>query len=198
MAFSNSVDDKQLLKQVATGSDAAFKQLYQQYSDAIYGVAFTYTKSQVVSEEVVQDVFLKIWIGRSSLVNIDNFSNYIFIIARNHIINYLERNVKERAYYLHLSGYFQDKSNNPEEALVFKESKELIEKAISNLPPQQKAVYQLVKVQGMKLNDAAAELGLTRNTVRNHLDRAIKSMQSFIRQQAQGLLLFVASLIIDN
>lgn len=195
MTIPSVYDEKVLLLKIAAGSENAFEQLYHQYVGTIYGIAFTYLKSQAVAEEIVQDVFLKIWIGRESLVDIDEFSNYIFIIARNHTINYLQRKVKERDYLQHLSNYFKDDSLTPEEKLVFKESNALIEKAISHLPPQQKVVYQLVRVQGMKLKEVAAELGLTRNTVRNHLGKAVKFIQSFIHQRAHGLILIVASLL---
>jgi RNA polymerase sigma-70 factor (family 1) len=191
-----SSDEKILLLQVATGSEKAFEQLYEQYADTIYGVAFTYTKSQEFSEELVQDVFLKIWTRRETLAQIDQFSNYIFIIARNHILNYLQRKIREKDCIQHLSAYFKENSITPEGELMFKESNALIEKAISHLPPQQKIIYQLVRVQGMKLKEVATRLGLTRNTVRNHLDRAVKSVQSFV-QQTDRHLIFIVTLLSD-
>ncbi len=195
MLFPTPSHEKELLIQIAAGSEIAFKQLYQQYADTIYGVAFTYTKSQEVSEEVVQDVFLKIWIGRESLVEIDQFSNYIFIIARNHVINYLQKKVRERKYLKDLPGYFKENNMTPEGELVFKESNALLEKAISHLPPRQKVIYQLVRVQGMKLKEVSARLGLTRNTVRNHLGRAEKYIQAFMQHSAHSLILIVTSLL---
>lgn len=180
---------------IAADDEFAFRQLYYHYADTLYGIAFTYLKSQPVAEEIVQDVFLKIWINRGTLTDIDGFANYIFIIARNHIINYFHHKIREKNYLQYLSDHFNENSLTPEEQLCFKESSKLIEKAISNLPPQQKAVYQLVRVQGMKLKEVAIELGLTRNTVRNHLGRAVKYVQSCMPREARGLILAIVSLV---
>ena len=98
MTIPSACDDEALLLKIAAGNENAFEQLYHRHVDTIYGIAYTYLKSQAIAEEIVQDVFLKIWIGRESLMDINEFSNYIFIIARNHIINHVQRKEKERDY----------------------------------------------------------------------------------------------------
>lgn len=178
-----------MLLQIAAGNEKAFEKIFQRYTDTIYGVAFAYTKSVDMSEEVVQDVFLKIWASREKLAKVEDFSNYIFIITRNRLLNYLNRKTREKAYLQHLSRYFSENNNNPEQELFYKESAALIEMAISHLPEQQKLVYQMVKVQGMKLEEAATILNLSRNTVRNHLTRALQFIRSFICQNSSELLL---------
>src|SRR5262249_5656340 len=73
-----------LLSAVAKGDESAFRQLFDQYWDNIYGVAFTFTKSPVIAEEMAQDVFVKIWLKRAELPQVKKFGDYLFIIARNH------------------------------------------------------------------------------------------------------------------
>lgn len=189
MSISTAYDEKLLLVQIGAGNEKAFEQIFERYSDTIYGVAFAYTKSVEMSEEVVQDVFLKIWAAREKLSKIEDFSNYIFIITRNQLLNYLNRKTREKAYLQHLSRHFNENNISPEQELLYKESNELIEKAISLLPDQQKLVYQMVKVQGMKLEEAATVLDLSRNTVRNHLSRALQFIRSFIYQNGSELVL---------
>jgi RNA polymerase sigma-70 factor (family 1) len=197
VAISCVYDENELLLKVAVGNENAFEQLYDHYSDTIYGIAYAYLKSQPIAEEIVQDIFLKIWIGRKSLAKIDHFSNYVFIITRNHILNTLHRKVRERNYLAHLSTILKENSISPEQELMGKESDAIINKAIFNLPPQQRLIYQLVRLNGMKLKEVAAQLGLTRNTVRNHLCRAVKFIRSFTHQGLQALLLMLFSLLVS-
>src|SRR5690349_21151502 len=93
-----SICNSGLLHQVADGDEAAFRQLFEIYADRIYGVAFTYTKSAHLSEEIVQDVFVKLWLKRTALPDISKIADYIFIIARNRIINELRRLRLEKDY----------------------------------------------------------------------------------------------------
>jgi RNA polymerase sigma-70 factor (ECF subfamily) len=92
-----------------------------------------------------------------------------------------------------VSRSFKDNSTTPEAELVAKESNELIERAISHLPPQQKLVYRLVRSQGMKLKEVSAEMGLSRNTVKNHLGRAVRFIQAFMQQGAHVLILAISA-----
>jgi len=74
-----------LLLKIAEGDESAFRKLFEHYWDNIYSVALAFTKSPVIAEEMVQDVFVKIWTKRQYLPEVQKFSDYLFIIARNHI-----------------------------------------------------------------------------------------------------------------
>ncbi|MGO4292207.1 RNA polymerase sigma factor [Chitinophaga sp. RAB17] len=173
-----------LLIQMAAGNENAFQQLFNTYSDRIYGVAFTYTKSIEMSEEIVQDVFLTIWVKRSTLSAIRNFSDYLFIIARNKIINTLRRSKLEKSYLLQPSDTHDDLTPTPEQLYHFKETRRIIENAINLLPPQQKLIYQLNQLQGIPLGEIAIKLGLSRNTTRNHLSRAMLFIRHYVQQHS--------------
>ncbi|HVI44848.1 MAG TPA: RNA polymerase sigma-70 factor [Chitinophaga sp.] len=184
--------DSLLLKQVADGDESAFRRLFDMYADRIYGVAFAYTGSKEQSEEIVQDVFMKIWLKREHLSQVENISNYIFIIARNLVINLLHRQKREKNYLQQLLTTAEEVPQSPESEYVLKESRRLITDAINQLSPQQRTVYQLTQIQGMKLAEAAAELGLSRNTARNHLARATQCIREYLRQHTREYtMLFV-------
>ncbi|NLR82343.1 RNA polymerase sigma factor [Chitinophaga eiseniae] len=187
-----SICNSGLLHQVADGDEAAFRQLFEIYADRIYGVAYTYTKSAHLSEEIVQDVFVKLWLKRTALPGISKIADYIFIIARNRIINELRRLRLEKNYLRQLFAEEGDSLRSPESEYVLKESRGLIAQAINSLPPQQKTVYQLNQLQGLKLNDVALQLGLSRNTVRNHLSRALQSIREYLHEHSdEQTILFV-------
>lgn len=190
------VSESALLEKIADGDEAAFQQLFNHYSDRIYGVAFTYTKCPLLSEEVVQEVFLKVWVKRSTLPAVINIADYIFILARNKVINMLRRSKMEKAYLKQLSSNSDENILTPEHQYHYKESQQIIENAVLMLPPRQRLIYQLNQVQGLGLSEVADHLGLSRNTTRNHLSRAMQSIRTYVQQHADELLLFFILLLL--
>ncbi len=98
--------ENDLLKRVAAGDEAAFTQLFDSYWDNIYGVAYVITKSRETARDIVQEVFVKIWLLREELVNKDNFRNFLFIVARNHIFSELRKKKKRPGLYQSINRLF--------------------------------------------------------------------------------------------
>jgi RNA polymerase sigma-70 factor (family 1) len=184
-------NEKELLALVAGGDEKAFRKLFHQYWDNIYGVALMLTKSPAMAEDMVQEIFLKLWLKREQLGEVDNFQNYLFIIARNHIFDLLRKKSREQEFYNQLVSYFQEGPDSPEQQLLHKESKNLLQKAINSLPDQQRKVYLLSRDQGLKQDEIAAQLGISKNTVRNHMAKALQTLREVLTQQASGSLLLI-------
>lgn len=197
MRVAVSFSEKELLLQIAEGNQLAFKKLYDLHADAIYGVAFAYVKSAEFSEEIVQDVFVTIWLNRSRIGMIDNFSDYVFIIARNKIISQLRKKISEKKYLEQLKFFFRENTITPEQELIFKEANELIENTIALLPAQQRLVYNLCRQKGLKLEEVATQLDLSRNTVRNHLGKAMQFLKASLKNNSAGVVLLLSLLFIE-
>ena len=191
MVSSRHYSESELLRLVAEGDEQAFKNLFHQYWDNIYGVSLMLTKSAVLAEDMVQEIFLKVWLKKEQLPGVENFGNFIFIIARNHIFDTLRKKSREQEFTKHLITYFKTDPNNPEQELLQKESKNLVQNAINNLPGQQRLVYQLSRDKGLSQEEIADQLGLSRNTVRNHMARALQAIREFLQKHSEGLLLFI-------
>ena len=184
-------EENDLLLKVASGDEMAFRQLFNTYWDNIYGVSFMLTKSEALAEDMVQEIFLKIWLKREQLPQIENFRNFLFIVARNHIFDTLRKKTKEKEFIHQLFSYFNPEPDSPEKKLLQKESGLLIQQAINNLPDQQRMVYQLARDKGLRQEEIAEQLGISRNTVRNHMARALQSLRDFLQNHSGGLLLFI-------
>ncbi|MGV3528070.1 MAG: RNA polymerase sigma factor [Flavisolibacter sp.] len=184
-------NENALLQRVANGDEAAFSSLFHQYWDNIYGVALMLTKSAAIAEDMVQEIFVKVWLKRSLLPEVENFQNFLFIVARNHIFDELRKRSREQDFVNHLIAYFKSDPGNPELDLLHKESGRLLQAAVSKLPEQQRQVYVLSREQGLSQDQIAAQLGISRNTVRNHMARALQSLREFLTRHASGLLLIV-------
>ncbi|MBX3255917.1 MAG: RNA polymerase sigma-70 factor [Chitinophagaceae bacterium] len=171
-------DETVLLVSVSEGDEASFKLLFERHWDRVYSVALTFTKSDMIAEEMVQDVFVKIWLHREQLSSVRKFSDYLFIIAKNHIISALRKKIVEEPFADHLVEYFTEISNVPDQQLLCRETEALVSQAIKKLPPQQQLVYFLSRQQGLSIDEIASKLSISKNTVKSHLTKALH----FIRQ----------------
>lgn len=178
-------DDAALVVQMAQGDETAFRQLFDRYWDNIYGVALTFTKSPDIAEEIVQDVFLKIWLKRDQLPAVEKFDAYLFIVARNHILNKLRKKIKEEPLLDLALDEIQESANTPENIVVTKEYERLVRQAVEQLPPQQRLIYNLSRQQGLSQEEIAASLHISRNTVKSHMNKALQVIRSFLRMHAE-------------
>ena len=178
---------------VAAGDEKAFGRLFHQHWDHIYTVALSITRSVTTSEDLVQDIFLKIWLNRSQLTSIEHFDNYLFIVARNAIYTSLRQTgIMESL--LHKLQDPATASWTPEEELLAKESGRLIHQAVSQLSPQQQEVYRLSREGGLKYEQIAQQLGISKSTVRNHMVKALQNIREYLQANTDGLLLILCLL----
>ena len=170
---------KGLLKLVSEGDENAFKQLFDIHRNTIYSIAFTFTKSVELSHEVVQDVFLKVWLRRATLNDIQNFSAYLFAVIWNHVYKVLKQIAQNYKTTVHLIDDELLVTNDVADLLLEKEYDLLLQKAVDRLPNQQQKVYKLMKDHGLKRHEVACELNLQPETVKFHLAQAMKNIRSF-------------------
>ena len=185
-------DEKALLRQIADGDERAFRIFFDHYKDRFYSVVLKMTRSDDLAGEIVQEVFLKIWKKRASLVEIDNPDSYFFTAVYRRVYSYYKKLALERKLLkvISESASFQ---NITDETVLANESERLINKAIAKLPPQQQLVFKLSKQQGMSREQIAEQLHISPNTVRNHMAEAIKFIRSYLSNAAlfYGLIVWL-------
>jgi RNA polymerase sigma-70 factor (ECF subfamily) len=155
----------------------AYETLYQSMFDPLHRLSFSIVKSNEAAEEIVSDVFIKLWLMRTRLSEIGNLKVYLFTIAKNFSINYVYRNYKN------ISSRIDDIDvepvvtfGNPEEIFISAQTIVKIKQAIRQLPPQCRLIFQLVKEEGMSYKEVAEIMELSVLTVRNQLAIAIKKI----------------------
>ena len=155
------------LEKIANGCANEFTWLYKNYRKKIFDYAFLLTADEDASEEIVQDIFVKIWQKRESLLKVEKFNGWLFTIVRNHILDIFHRNkIKEKAMKDPL--YIGETCICPDKLHFHKELKLLIKQAAEKLPSQQRLVYLMYRERGMKRDEVAASLKISPNTVKNH------------------------------
>ncbi|MEO7044231.1 MAG: RNA polymerase sigma-70 factor [Ferruginibacter sp.] len=172
--------ERGLLLQVADGNENAFAQIFHLHRDKLYSFILDISASKVLAEDVVQDVFLKIWHKRMDLAEVQNFNSYLFRIAHNHAVNLIKRKVKEKLVLADVR--FTEKiSVDIDDELDFREVEKFFHEAVENLPKRQKMVFILSRDHGLKQEEIARQLNISVTTVKCHMKLALRS----IRQQCK-------------
>lgn len=182
MTGSKLYDEKELLLLIAQGDAAAFRSMYEKYWNGVYSSALYYFQSPVTAQDVVQEVFLKLWINRNKLVQVENFGAYLKILTRNLIIDMLRRKVPLNTISDAGDEKIPEKEAVPDRQLETKEIAEHIRIAISLLTPQQLQVYNLRREKELPLKEVAEQLGIAYNTAREHMSLALQSIRAYLKE----------------
>jgi RNA polymerase sigma-70 factor (ECF subfamily) len=190
MSIASEYNEKLLFQQIASGDTTAFRQIFDLYKERLFSTAFKLTKTQLASEEVTQEVFINLWVSRERLMVVDDPGAYIFRILYNCIHQYLKKETN-RERIIQAAVQLKDPPvNTIEQKMDADESQRRINGLIENLPPQQKAVYKLSRLQGMKNDEIAAELNISPNTVKAHLSKGLETLRDHLRDVS-----FITSLL---
>ncbi|NEW83369.1 MAG: RNA polymerase sigma-70 factor [Mariniphaga sp.] len=174
------------------GDAKAFDRLFGVYSKRLYYFALGYLKSKEEAEEVVQDVFCKIWMNRESLNPQLCFKAYIFKIAYRRINELFRKVAQEQAYRHEIISTSFDIDNNLDERTDYDSLLKLVEKIVNNLPPRQKEIFTKRKRDILSVKEIAELLGIAPKTVENHLNEALKAIKGGLMKENIASLLFFA------
>ncbi len=157
---------------MAAGEEAAFRLLFDTYYEQLYSITLLYTKSLDIAEDLVQDIFVKIWVKREKLGDVRDLENYLFVLARNTIFDRLKSHVLTTEHYPELAGYFRE-DRTPYDEITFKELERTLNNAIGALPPQLRTVFTMSRLQGLSHDEIALQTGLSKQTVKKYIVRAL-------------------------
>ncbi|HEX5553931.1 MAG TPA: RNA polymerase sigma-70 factor [Chitinophagaceae bacterium] len=190
-------DEKLLIQQVTAGNEEAFARLFNAYRDKLFAFIYRMTSSRELAEDLVQDVFLKIWMQREKLSGIDNFNAFLFRMSQNHAINHMRRMAKETLVLMQTQRQNDRSSPAVDEQVVFNHIQRSLDEIVANLPPRQKAVYQLGREQHLKQEEIAEQLSISVSTVKNHMTQALHTVREGLRKYHTDILLIGGILLIS-
>ncbi|KRT17831.1 hypothetical protein ASU31_00605 [Pedobacter ginsenosidimutans] len=178
MALKPLKYESELLALVAKGDDRAFVKLFEGYYKQLGEYVYKLTESIEVSEEIVQDVFIKVWLRRETLLELDNFCHYLFILCRNQTLNHLRKKASERVHQLAWLKQFEQDQFQSDNDEIIEGYRILMDKVIEKLPPQQKKVFKLSREGRLKHDEIANLLGISPETVKKHIKLALRFIRS--------------------
>lgn len=179
MLETNNHSEKLLLSELKNGNEKAFRQLFDLYYQDIYGYSISLLKSKEAAEENVQDVFMKVWLHRENLDPDQSFKAFIFTIARNQAFNTLNKAASDLA--LKEAVFYESQKSHEYGDYLIREldCKKLRKQAMKQLPPKRKQIFKMSRKKGMSYEEISQELGISINTVRNQMSKALESMRIF-------------------
>ncbi len=179
-------------------NEQRFKILFERFKKPVHDYVRTITGSNELAEEIAQEVFIRLWRRMGSYDEIENIDYYIFRIARNECMRYFKKAAVEVHMLQDLQKRMITENNNVSEYINFKETEGLLDKAIAPLSPQRQKVYMLSRRQGMRIEEIAAEMQISYNTVRNHLVEALRQIRHYYSEHLSiAVLLICKSLIVS-
>jgi RNA polymerase sigma-70 factor (family 1) len=181
LGSGNSIyGDKELLLQLKDDSEHAFKLIYNQYYDRIYQTAVRYLKSSEVGQEVVQDVFMKLWLERNDLPQLSSLEAWLYTIAKNNILNRLKRSAVEWKAKRHFTNHTPQSEQTTLNALNDREYSGLLREAIEELPLQQRQVFELARHEKLTYAEIGKKLQISPLTVKTHMSRALQHIRNWM------------------
>lgn len=187
-------EEKALLLKISEDDENAFRTLYDIYFHRLSVYIFKLCKSDTATEEIVQDVFIKIWEYRSSLASIDTPEAYIFSMARNKTIDLLRKLARETGLIGVLKAHLELSNNEIEDKLNLADLRRLIDEALEPLSDQKKRIFHLSGNEGLEHDEIAQIMQLSKSTVKNHLSQTLQHIREFLsqKQNPEALLLLLS------
>jgi RNA polymerase sigma-70 factor (family 1) len=182
--------DNELLSQVAEGDERAFSTLYFRYDTMLYTFLLKLTRSASTAEELLQETFLRLWLYRDSLPEVEHPRAYIHRIAANLSHRWLQQRLRYHKV-LQEQAQLPNIVNSPEDTLAWKDIEALVGRIIAGMPEQRRKIYQLHRDEGLSSAEIAEEVGVTASTVRNTIAAAIRQIREQLLEAGFSLVLIL-------
>ncbi len=182
-------NDNHLVELLQKGNVAAFDSLFEVYSPKLYGFALKYFKTETDAEELVQEVFVKVWENRQTLKSELSFKSYLFTIGLNHIRKYFNKKATSLR-------YLESLQNDPEvsDQVSTDDYETMLRQVyliIEQMPTRRREIFTKSKLEGKSSKEVALELNISSGTVDNQVSEALRFIRSQLKTENPGLLLFV-------
>lgn len=186
-------EEKALLMRVAEGDRQAFAQLYSNYLSPIYRYIFLFTKSKEETEEILQDIFIKIWEHREKLVEVESFSNYLFRFAKNRLLDKFRHLQIRLAVLAEIRRSRNFAGSYTSDECDYREYYRMVQQAIEKLPRKRKLIFRLNIENGFSQDEIARELKISRSVVQKQIYRATDFVRKYLFEHGEISFLLLIS-----
>lgn len=179
--FEEKTDDE-LISLLTQNNEKAFVCIYERYHRLLYVVAFKYLKSKELSQDAVQQIFLRLWEGRSMLMIQVNLKNYLFTMLKNHVLNEIRNSLTALEKIYEMSQRMPQQEDSLDKKLEKQEAVVLLYQAIETLPDQKRQVCLYKLKEDLSNQEIADKMGLSVPTVKSHYSKAIQMLRDYFYQ----------------
>lgn len=166
--------NSELLLLIQKDDRVAFYHIYERYCKRLYSFVLKYIKQKEDAEEIVQEVFVKIWESRNKIDAYSSFESFLFTVAYNATISLLRKRASESKYIEHIKS-LQHINNSPDliDEIHFNELNNKVQSLLNELTPRQREIFQLSREQGLSHDEIAVKLNISVNTVKKHISNTL-------------------------
>lgn len=183
MLALSTIEEKRLLLALKQGNNKSFERLYAAYSPSLYWKLLKMIKVKEEADEILQDLFVKVWDRRSQIDTEQSFSAYLYKIAQRMVFDHYRKIARANKAYEQIQYDSTEIIPDVEDYIFAKETSSLIKQAVDEMPPQRKLAFQLCKIEGKSHQQAAEIMNISPNTVHNHLVLALKSIRLYLEKE---------------
>ncbi|UYQ94815.1 RNA polymerase sigma-70 factor [Chitinophaga horti] len=187
--------ERTLFRRISRGEEKAFRQVYDLYFSRLSAFVFKLSKSTHITEEVIQDVFLRLWQSRAQLADVEQPEAWIFTMARNRCTDLLRSLAASGHFNADLPEQEPAAAYSAEERLSVNELRQLVQEALEALSIQKQTIFRLSKEEGLSHDEIAERMQLSKSTVKNHLSESLKHIRGHIQKSDNPELYLVLFLI---
>lgn len=191
METNRTIDEKELLLQLKDGDKVAFSIIYQKYSLTIYANIMRMVHSEDAADDLLQEVFLNIWENRHKIDPEKSFKGYLLTCSKFLVLNFLRHITIGKQVENYLINSKSTFYHHIEENLIYKDTEEVFQKVVAQLPPQRRKIYTMCKIEGKSYSEVADVLGISISTVQDHIVKASRFIKD--RIAIIGIILLVST-----
>jgi RNA polymerase sigma-70 factor (family 1) len=198
MINENFEGEQQWLSLLKEGDRGAFDIIYKFYSNRIYSRILSMVKLPEVTDELVQDIFLKVWEKRLSINESLSFQAWVYKIAENIVYDYYRKLTLDVKMRNHMLKTYAELYNETEDYILNKERTQLLDKALAQLPAQRQLIFKLCRIEGKSYEEAASLLNISTSTVSNQLVKATKNIKDYVFFNSREFIIFAIALYLKS
>jgi len=188
-----TLTDLELLVLIKSGDQVAFTEVYDRYWRILYAHVFKMLKDEDEAKDIIQEVFSGLWTGVDKVLEVTNFAGYLYMIARNKVLNALRQQKIQNDYLSSLLAYAQEASEATLQYLDEKDLAAAIEREILKLPPRMRQVFEMSRKENLSYREIGKKLGTSEQTVKKQVSNSLKILRDNLKDSggAAMLLLFL-------
>ena len=174
------ISDFELITRIKDGDESAFRLVFDLYSGKLFNFSYRFLKDKEPCHEVVQEVFLSLWLNRAKLDPQFPVAPYLYTITKRLTLNVIRQVASSQCAVEKMWLNMQKVSNETEELILLDDLERFAASVLSQLPKQQQLVYRMSRHDDLTYDEIAQELNISRNTVKNHLVAALKTLRTHL------------------
>ncbi len=170
----------------------ALDEIYHIYYPKLYAFSKSFLKVDDDINDILQEIFVKIWLKRGNIKNVDTFNAYIFTITKNAVVSYFREKIKFQEFETRVKQLVVNKFDSFEESVEYKDLKEKADRVIEQLPERRKEIFKLCREDGLSYKEIAEKLGISIKTVEDHMLHANRFLHKHLKEMDLIVLLYCA------